>query len=76
MDFSSYKIHIPKEKTAGSLIAPNESIFPLKESEIFSYEEGIEIILKEKRRLWLPNRLMHNKEIKKYFEGLGVVAVV
>lgn len=75
MDFSGYKIHIPKEKTACSLLEPNESTFPLKESEIFPYTKGIKIILEERRGLWLPNRLMHNKDVKKYFESLGVIAV-
>lgn len=70
MNFKDYKVYVPSDsKNSGMLLEPgyNEKLFPV---DVFDFDEGIELLLKDSRGLYLPIE-METEENIKYFTGLG-----
>lgn len=70
MNFKNYKVYVPSDsKNSGTLLEPdyNKKLFP---EDVFDFDEGIELLLKNSRGLYLPIE-METEENLKYFIDLG-----
>lgn len=65
-----YKVYIPSgSKNSGTLLEPNYDK-KLFSKDIFDFEEGIDLLLKDSRGIYLPLEL-ETEENLKYFRDLG-----
>lgn len=81
VDFSKYKIYIPKEGSAGIMFIANAGIpnapkkqprrygkiQPIDKRYVVEFDIGVKILKKEHRNLWLPVELSNN-DIMDYFK--------